>query len=98
MFLHLGKNVVVPLKEVIVIIDINCAAGSKYTQEFIKVAEEEGFVKKISEEQLKSLIITEKVKKNKQGKNVRESIIYFSPISSTTLYKRAEFIREVSIL
>lgn len=75
-FLHLGADVVVPTKDVIAIFDIDSTGESDITQEFLKVVEEEGFVRDISEGEAKSLIVT--------TRNV-----YFSPISSATLGKRA---------
>lgn len=87
MFLHIGGDVVVLLKEIIAIFDLESALHSDSTKEFLKIAEEEGFIRRISEEEPRSFIITEKDNK---------SIIYFSPISSVTLYKRAGFIDEIS--
>ncbi|RKD31366.1 extracellular matrix regulator RemB [Thermohalobacter berrensis] len=89
MFLHLGKDCVIPLKDVIAIIDAQLLK-LKDTKEFIKIAEEEGFIKKISDKKIKSYIITEKVEKDKDtGDEIRRSIIYGSNISTSTLYKRA---------
>lgn len=86
MYLHLGGNTTVAIKDVIVIIDIN-SKNSKITQEFLKTAEEEGFIEKTSEDQPKTIVVAETNKKSK---------IYLSPISSMTLYKRANFIKELS--
>ncbi len=98
MFLHLGKNVIIHLEDVIAIIDIDLALASQDTGEFIKIAEEEGFVTRISQNKPKSIVITEKPvdmgKKNKTSK----SVIYFSPISSSTLSRRAGFIHDISVL
>ncbi len=85
MFLHLGRNVVVPLEEIVAIIDMASALTSKITREFVNAAQEEGFIKEINSSELKpkSIVIT--------GKD-----IYFSPISSTTLCKRAGYIDDIS--
>lgn len=85
MFLHLGENVVIPLNEVIAIFDIESTSGID-TRHFLKIAEEEGFVRRITEDDPKSFVLTERNKK---------SIIYLSPISSVTLVKRSEFIDEL---
>lgn len=85
MFLHLGENVVIPLSEVIAILDIN-STSSMDTRSFLKIAEEEGFVTKITDDPPKSFILTERNKK---------SIIYLSPISSVTLVKRTNFLNEL---
>ena len=79
MFLHLGENVVVPIKDVIGIFDIETSMYSSDTISFLRMAEEDGFVERITEEQPKSFVIAEVDKMSK---------IYLSPISSSTLTKR----------
>ena len=79
MFLHLGENVVVPLKDIIGIFDLNSATYGSDTLQFLRLAEEDGFVERISNEKPKSCVIAEINKKSK---------IYYSPISSSTLTKR----------
>jgi len=76
MFMHLGGDVVISLKDIISIMDIESSSTSSITKEFLKTAEDEGF------------ILTEKNKK---------TIIYLSPISSVTLFKRAGFIKDISL-
>ncbi|MGI6584924.1 MAG: DUF370 domain-containing protein [Gracilibacteraceae bacterium] len=88
MFIHLGGDVVISLKDIISIMDIESSSTSGDTKEFLKTAEDEGFIRKISEDEEKSFILTEKNKK---------TIIYLSPISSVTLYKRAGFIDDISL-
>lgn len=85
MFLHLGENVVIPLSEVIAIFDMNSTTNID-TRHFLKTAEEEGFIQKISCDEPKSFVLTERNKK---------SIIYLSPISSITLAKRSGFVDEL---
>ncbi|CDF58956.1 extracellular matrix regulator RemB [Thermobrachium celere] len=85
MFLHLGENVVIPLSEVIAIFDVNSTFNSD-TRNFLKIAEEEGFVTRITDDPPKSFVLTERNKK---------SIIYLSPISSVTLVKRTGFLNEL---
>ncbi len=80
MFLHLGGDVVIPVRDIIAVFDIETTTISKDTQEFLRIAEEEGFVETISAEIPKSFVITEKEKKSR---------IILSPISSSTLIKRA---------
>lgn len=87
MFLHIGGDVVIPVKNIIAIFDIESTTISKDTKEFLTIAEEEGFIKSISEDLPKSFIITETDKKSK---------IYLSPISSVTLQKRSSFVDEIS--
>jgi hypothetical protein len=81
LFLHLGENIVVPLKSVIGIFDLETTMYSPDTSQFLRLAEEDGFVERINNEKPKSFIITEMDKKSK---------IYLSPISSRTLTRRTE--------
>jgi len=87
MFLHIGGDVVIPLKNVIAIMDIDSTTISKDTKEFLKIAEEEGFIESISDDLPKSFIITESEKKSK---------IYLSPISTVTLQKRSGYVEGIS--
>jgi len=80
MILHLGGDVVVPLKDVISIHDISISPLSDINREFLQVAKEEGFVREISEGEHKSFILTEIDKR---------TVIFLSPISSATLLKRS---------
>lgn len=79
MFLHLGENVVIPLKDIIGIFDLKTTMYSSDTIQFLRMAEEDGFVERITEEKPKSFVIAEVDKMSK---------IYLSPISSSTLTKR----------
>ena len=81
MFLHLGENVVVPIKDVIGIFDLQSTMYSSDTIQFLRMAEEDGFVERITDEKPKSFVIAEVDKKSK---------IYLSPISSSTLTKRTD--------
>ncbi|KXG76370.1 hypothetical protein AN618_16100 [Fervidicola ferrireducens] len=81
MFIHIGKNTVVRTKDIIMILDRECT-HSRDTRDFLQVAREEGFVVP-GEEEGKSLVVTDKK-------------IYFSPISSTTLFKRSYFLKNIS--
>ena len=83
MFLHLGDNVVVPIKDIIGIFDVETTMYSSDTNQFLRMAEEDGFIERVTKEQPKSFVIAEVDKKSK---------IYLSPISSATLVKRTEII------
>ena len=88
MFIHLGGDVVVPLNDIIAIMDIESSSISHDTREFLQTAEDEGFIKKITNDNPKSFILSEKNNK---------TIIYLSPISSVTLQKRSGFIDNISL-
>ncbi len=83
MFLHLGENVVVPIKDIIGIFDIETSMYSPDTTQFLRMAEEDGFVSRITEDKPKSFVIAEV---NNMSK------IFLSPISSSTLAKRSKVI------
>ena len=57
MFLHLGENVVVPIKDVIGIFDLQTTMYSSDTIQFLRLAEEDGFVERITKERPKSFVI-----------------------------------------
>lgn len=82
MMLHIGKDTVVPLDEIIAIININSYKKSEANKEFLKIAGEEDFVVRISEDPPKSLVITDTGEK---------TLIYISPISTSTLIKRSNY-------
>lgn len=80
MFLHLGADTVIPLRDVISITDIR-AVRSGINDEFLKLAQTENKIDDVSEGNAKSFVVTEKT-------------IYLSAISATTLKKRANFLFE----
>ena len=60
MYLHLGKDTVVNTADIIAILDLESSSMSANTREFLKVTEEEGFVRNVSEEIPKTFIVCEK--------------------------------------
>lgn len=83
MFIHIGENIVIPEDSIIAIMDIESVKQSNDTRQFLKIADEEGFIKKVTDDEPKSFILAEINKK---------SVIYLSPISSLTLCKRSGFV------
>ena len=79
MYLHLGQDVSVNSKNIIGIMDLESTSMSKASREFLKVIEEEGFVRNVSDDLPKSYVICEI-----DGK----SVVYITNISSRTLEKR----------
>ena len=72
MFLHLGADVVVNIKDVVAIMDLETTSISKITREYLKKAEKENDVITESYEDLpKSYVVV---------KNKNERKIYISPI------------------
>ncbi|MCK8816609.1 DUF370 domain-containing protein [Natroniella sulfidigena] len=73
--LHLGKGNVISLKDVVLIADLETTTQAKETEEFLKIAEAEGFIIDYSEGNPRSFIVTDET-------------VYYSMISSNTLAKR----------
>jgi hypothetical protein len=76
MFIHLGGEKIIRTIELIAIFDLSMEKTSKISKQFIINAEKEKKIEMIGEEESKSLVVTI----NK---------VYYSPISSSTLKKRA---------
>lgn len=81
MYLHLGKGTVVNTSDIIAIMDLESSSLSANTREFLKVVEEEEFVRNVSEEIPKTFVICEI-----DG----QSVVYVTNISSKALAGRAE--------
>ncbi|HHY10990.1 MAG TPA: DUF370 domain-containing protein [Firmicutes bacterium] len=73
MFLHIGGDAVIPVAEIIAVIKL-AKNQSPLNSEFLKTAEEEGFVIQLEKKPISAVITAEKV--------------YLSPISVQTLHKR----------
>lgn len=86
MFVHIGENIVIPEDSIIAIMDLESVNQSNDTKQFLKTADEEGFIKKVTSDEPKSFILAEINKK---------SVIYLSPISSLTLCKRSGYIENL---
>lgn len=78
MFLHIGGDVAIPVEDLIAIINLEIGVKKEATREFLSYAEDEKTVIRIGDkEHNKSIVLT-------------RSAIYYSPISTATLLKRAE--------
>ncbi len=81
MYIHLGGDIEVRKKTIVAIFDLDNTSTSKITKEFLNNASKNNVVINVSEEDLpRSYILTEE-----KGKQT----LYISPISSQTLFKRA---------
>jgi len=83
MFIHLGGDTLVNAKRIVAILNADSVLGSNSSKDFLKTAQEEGFIDNLNQEEYKSIVIT--------NKN-----IYLSPISTLTLKKRANFVDSLS--
>ena len=82
MFLHLGADVVVNVKNIIAIMDMDTSSNSKITREYLKHAEKSNGVINVSFEDLpKSYVVTE---------HEGEMKVYLSSFSSKLLINRAK--------
>lgn len=86
MYLHIGEDFIVDLKEVVAILDIEYATIMKASRDFLKDAESYGVVVTVSMDMPKSFIVTN---------DSIQTIVYLSPISSQTLRKRAQKIIDI---
>lgn len=82
MYIHLGDNFVVPSKEVVMILDCQSSLDSPIANEFVEKQEDK--IVQLTNGEAKSVIVT-------------TSKIYFSPLSSSTLKKRAQFAFDIYI-
>lgn len=76
LLLHLGDEEVIHSKDVLAILDINALKTSVLAKEFLKKHEQDQTLTDLSGNAAKSVIITDKT-------------IYLSPLSASTLKKRA---------
>lgn len=91
MYLHLGKNTTVDTDDIIAILDLDNITIAKYSREFLRIAEEEGFVRNVTDDIPKSVVICE---------TNNQSVVYITNISSKALsgrVKRTKNFSEYSI-
>lgn len=79
MYLHLGSDTVVKTKNIISILDLESTSVSKFSKEFLRIVEEEGFVRNVSDELPKSIVVCEE-----KG----QSVVYITNISTKALAGR----------
>jgi len=89
MFLHIGGDYIVFIKDIIAIIDMERSTISQDTRNFLKTSEEEGFIANVAENELpKSIVITQSKYNSK---------VYLSPISTSTLLKRYMKLEDITM-
>lgn len=76
MLLHIGRDLALRLQDVVIILDRPSSETALSTREFLDISKTEGRFSGVVDEDTKSYVVT---KEN----------VYPSPISSTTLSKRA---------
>ncbi len=78
MYLHIGADICVKIKDIVAVMDMETSSTSRITQDFLRQKKNE--VISVNDELPKSYVIV-----NSMGKTT----LYISPISSQTLLKRA---------
>jgi hypothetical protein len=79
MYIHLGGEKIIRTSEVVAIFDISIEQSSKLSRQFVAQAQKNRGVETIGEEEPKSIVLT-------------EQRVYYSPISTSTLKKRAHYL------
>ena len=90
MYLHLGQDTVVNMDEIVGIFDLDTSTVSKFTRDYLAKAEKNGWVVNVSFDLPKSFIVCRDKQNNTQ--------VYISPISSSTLLKRTNYVDSISIV
>lgn len=80
MYLHLGGDISVSVKNIVAIMDLETTSVSKITKEFLRIAQQTDCIVSINDDLPKSYVITSEGEK---------TTVFISPISSQTLLKRA---------
>ena len=79
MYIHLGGEKIIRTSQLVAIFDISIEQSSKLSKQFVVHAQKNKEVETIGEEDPKSIVVT-------------EHKVYYSPISSSTLKKRAHYL------
>ena len=79
MYLHLGKDISVPIESIIGVFDMDTSTGSKYTRDFLNAAEREGRLVVVTDELPKSAVVCQ------EHSGV---MVYICQLSAKTLEKR----------
>lgn len=83
MYLHIGGDVCVKVKDIVAVMDMETSSTSRITQDFLR--KNKNNVISVNDELPKSYVVI--------GNNGK-TVLYVSPISSQTLLKRANNIKE----
>lgn len=88
-YVHLGGDIIVNKKDIVGIFDIALTGKSKTTKNFLNKCIEDGFVTKITDEETRAFVLVKINEKRNTRNKYNNLIVYYSPISSLTLQKRA---------
>lgn len=82
LFIHLGGDTIIRSKDVIAILNSDVKDSSSITKDFLQSHINKNNIQQISKDLIKSIVITHEK-------------IYYSPISSVTLKRRAQAVSEL---
>ncbi len=83
MYLYLGQDTVVPMKDIIGVFDMENTTVSKHTRQFLSDAQKGGRVETVSPDLPKSFVVC-------VSKKEKEETVYISQLSVATLRGRAK--------
>ena len=89
MYLHLGQDTLIKIKDIIGIFDMDKATVSKRSRNYLAAKEKVGKVYNVATDLPKSFIVC-----NPDG----EEVVYISQLSPQTLRKRCKFIQKISYI
>ncbi len=87
MYLHIGQETVVPMREIVGIFDMENTTISKNTRSFLNDAQRSGRVVTVGDDLPKSFVVCQR--------GDEPPTVYISQISCATLLKRAESFRSI---
>ncbi|MFP4975088.1 extracellular matrix regulator RemB [Paenibacillus sp. CN-4] len=82
MYIHLGGEKIIRSSELIAIFDVSIEKSSKASKQFVSQSLQQKRLERIGEEEAKSIVVT-------------KNLVYYSPISSSTLKKRARILPDL---
>ena len=88
MYLHLGQNTVVNMKEIVGVFDMDNSTVSKHTRAFLSAAQRENRVINVSMELPRSFVVC--------NDGERETV-YISQISPATLFRRVSGMMDITL-
>ena len=82
MYLHLGQDIIVNMRDIVGVFDLDNSTISRHTREFLSRAQREGRVVNVSDDLPRSFVLCTQERGN--------STVYLSQLSAATLLRRAE--------
>ena len=95
MYLFLGQETVVPLREIVGIFDMDNATWSHRTRKSLAVCERAGIVTPVGDDLPRALVVCSEKRKIREKRRRRmerapDAVIYMTQLSAQTLLRRVE--------